>query len=386
MMAAARCRLLLRSYWSIGVAIFALVAVSGCAGEKYSANRIPDWLAAAPRDNPQTIDLSRLAKTSPPSDIIDYGDVVEVTIAAGLDEKEKVTIPVRVNEEGQGVLPLIGPIQLAGLDPITAEAAISETCIQRDLYRSPHVTVTMKRQRTNRVMVVGAVEKPGIYQLPRNASDLLAALTAAGSLSKEAGSTVEIRNPRRKGGIAAGGDRIASKDNGDIERASGNRMSRGEADANGVIQTEDDEDSETIHVNLVSAARKGNGGYLVADGAVVNVEKRDPEPLHVLGLVYKPDRYEFPIAEDVRVLDAIALAGGVNNPVADKVYIIRKVPGKKDTKLIEASISKAKRDKADNPILAPGDIVSVEQTPSTVLVMILLRLNLSVGGAIPLIP
>ncbi len=95
------------------------------------------------------------------------------------------------------------------------------------------------------------------------------------------------------------------------------------------------------------------------------VERRDPKPIHVLGLVKKPDRYEFPVAEDLRLLDAIALASGTNNPLADKVYIIRNTPESEEPTLIEASIKKAKRNGRADLRLAPGDIVSVEQTPTT---------------------
>ena len=43
---------------------------------------------------------------------------------------------------------------------------------------------------------------------------------------------------------------------------------------------------------------------------MVMVEKRDPLPVHVIGLVAKPGQITLPANQDLHLLDAIALAGG----------------------------------------------------------------------------
>ena len=122
----------------------------------------------------------------------------------------------------------------------------------------------------------------------------------------------------------------------------------------------------------------------MADGAVVRVEKRDPEPLHVMGLVKKPNRYDFPIAEDLRVTDAIALAGGTSQTVCNKIYVIRRKANGSDTAVIEVSLREAKRNSAANLRLAPGDVVSVEQTPATVMMEALNIVRFGISGALPI--
>jgi polysaccharide export outer membrane protein len=264
-------------------------------------------------------------------------------------------------------------VHLAGLELAEAEAAITAAAIQRNLYKNPNITVTMKHQRVNHVTVVGAVKEPGVHLIPRGQSDLLAALVAAGGLAENAGTNVEIRNPLREtrppdriastaGGVNPVGHSIPGRETGNIAPAQ----------------------RSSIKVDLVSATKAGTGGYVVEDGAVVMVEKRDPEPVHVLGLVQKPNRYEFPIGEDLRLTDAVALAGGVSSPVANKIFVIRKKPDSAQTAIVEVKLSDAKRDAKYNLLLSPGDAVSVEQTPMTVLIDTMRIINFGFGASLPL--
>lgn len=322
---------------------------------------------AVSRNNPHTLDLTKLAMNAPPNEVIERGDVIEVTIAAGLGEKDTVKFPVRISDDGTAPLPVIGSVAIAGLDPASAEAAIVSACIQRDLYRSPTVAVTMKEQRMNRITIVGGVKSPGIYELPRKSSDLLAAIVKAGSLSEDAGTNVEIRNPGRT-------PQPVSPSIAQISLGDGHSVPVSRPSGPAVVQ-----------IDLISAVKEGGKSYYVEDGGVINVERRDPEPLFVQGLVRKPDRYEFPKSQDVRVLEAISLAGGESNPVADKIFVIRKVPGASETAIIELSMKQAKRNAADNILLSPGDIVSVEQTAGTVMIDVLRTVGFTIGGSVPLL-
>jgi polysaccharide export outer membrane protein len=72
-----------------------------------------------------------------------------------------------------------------------------------------------------------------------------------------------------------------------------------------------------------------------------------------------------PVNKPIYVLDAIALAGERSNPWADKIIVKRHVAGETDPIVIETSLSDAKHDDASNIRLAPGDVVSVEETPQT---------------------
>ncbi len=84
------------------------------------------------------------------------------------------------------------------------------------------------------------------------------------------------------------------------------------------------------------------------------VDRRNSEFFQVLGLVNCPNLYELPVNQDLRVLDAIAVAEGVSVPVADRVQIIRRVPGESTSATIEVSIKEAMRNENENLRIAAG--------------------------------
>jgi polysaccharide biosynthesis/export protein len=340
----------------------------GCGGGRlYHATNLPVEFLAPQTDNAQTVDLSRLATFSVSSELIDRGDVLEVTIETGYGVERGNTTPVRVADDGTAHVPLVGKVPVAGLELEAAEQAISSVAVQRGVFRSPSVTVVMKRQRSNKVTVLGAVESPGVYELPRASSYLLAAIVEAEGLSKDAGTDVEIRRPARTI-IMAAAEPAPSNFGGPAPQP----------------QTTTRPATST-RINLVEAAEQGNGGLYLEDGDVVMVEKRDPQPIHVIGLVNKAGQFELPTNQDLHLLDVVALAGGTSSQVADKIHVIRRVPGQPEPVVIEVSLGEAKRQGKGNLRMAPGDVVSVEQTPATVVLGALnnfVRFGLS--GTIPL--
>jgi polysaccharide export outer membrane protein len=90
------------------------------------------------------------------------------------------------------------------------------------------------------------------------------------------------------------------------------------------------------------------------------------------------------VNHELRVFGALAMAGGLSQKIADKVYVIRNSPDGHGAVVIEVSLRAAKRNAAENLRLAPGDIVSVEQTPLTVMMDIINIIRFGVGANIPL--
>jgi polysaccharide export outer membrane protein len=113
------------------------------------------------------------------------------------------------------------------------------------------------------------------------------------------------------------------------------------------------------------------------------VRPQEKRVIHVAGLVNTPNQFELPPDQDVRVLDAVAMAGGLKSPVADKIYIIRQMEEMSEPAVIEVSISRAKKNGNENLRLASGDLISVESTVMTNSVEALstfFRVGLSLGG------
>jgi polysaccharide export outer membrane protein len=301
------------------------------------------------------------------------------------------TAPVRVSDDGTANVPLVGKVYVAGLELEGAEQAISNAGVERGVFRDPHVTVTMHTQRINRITVIGAVEKPGVYEIPRGSSSLLAALVSAGGLSKEAGTVVELRRPARAAGPTGafnsggfGGNQAGNPIPAQQAAFQQPGAPGGQFGPPGQPPPAQMVPASSRRINLVAAAEEGSNGFFLDDGDVVMVEKRDPEPVQVIGLVSKAGQYELPVNQDLRVLDALAMAGGWSSPVADKVYVIRNMPGRAEPVVIEVSISEAKRHGKGNLLLGPGDIVSVEQTPATIFLDALTRfLHFGLDGTVP---
>ncbi len=332
------------------VGLLIVACFSGCAtSNAYKAETLPDGLRVPAQANSQTADLSRLASSTVGSDRIGSGDVLEVSIAASLSNEDTLKIPARVDDEGIAHLPDIGEVPIGGLELTAAEAVITEACIRSGQYRTPYVTVTMKQKKLNYVTVMGAVNKPGEYPIPAEGSTLLAALVAADGLADDAGTYVEVRMPA--------GSNVASQ----TQVAGTQIVPAGHT----VVAMK--QGLQAYRVDLASLNQSESSNRPIPDRGVVMVEKRDPAPVQVIGLVRKQGKQDYPVGRDIRLLDAVSQAGGLSSGFADKVLVIRQVAGDDNPAVIKVSYSKAKRSAASNLRLAPGDVVSVEYTPATVL-------------------
>ncbi len=341
------------------VALAGVVAASGCSSGMYRAAGLPKEYSAPPAVNVEAIELAGLAGLSESFDAIQPGDVLEVTMVADFAKLTTTTTPVRVADDGTVTIPWIGPVRVGGMTAEEAERLVVAESKARGIFRTPCVTVTMKEQRKNKVLVVGAVKKPGMYDLPRGSSSLLAALVAAEGLSKEAGVEVEIR----RGAVRSGPGAIP----GAAPRLASDRGVGGQS-----VSYQEPEPAfpglpATLTVNLAEAARNRRASYSLEDGDVVHVAKRTLKPIYVQGLVRKSGEFEYPVNQELRLLDALALAGGISNPVADQVLVIRQVSDRPGPVNVACSVQEAKAGR-DNLRLAPGDTVMVEQNAATALV------------------
>ena len=325
-------------------------SVSACQSTAYVAEKLPAELIAPPPIHKDEIDLSRL--TGPPArnDVIQPGDLLEVSVTTGIEDHTAPLWPVRVSKTGMVVVPIVGQVPVGGLSFTDAEQRIRDASIGRQKYVAPNVSVSLKQRRTNVVTVVGAVNNPGAYELPVAGSDLLAAIVAAEGLGEDAGTLIEVVHPpvgpRLGSGEDHGGQREAQLASYAASRQDNSQSSRSRIDIT------DDNLASSIHNRL-------------HDGSVVEVLPRPRRVIKVIGLVNKPDEFEIPIDQEVRLLDALAMSGGRKMEIADRVKIIRAIPGTGEFVTIGASVRRAKQDSQANLVLSSNDVVSVEETPVT---------------------
>ena len=361
----------------LGLLAIICLLLTGCHGANHYyaessvfGKKLPANMRLVERPKTHSVDMTRLAGGAGDSDTINTGDVLEVKIAAGLSEKDQATMGARVSDEGTISLPEIGLVNVVGIEPSGAESLIRAAAISKGLYiNSPSVTVRVTDRRMNMVRVMGAVKLPGTYKLPPNSSDVVSALAAAQGLAEDAGEKIKVRNPVTR----TRGERPAIAGDPTSPYSNVSSTTNDPATTNGGM--------ESYSIDLISAAESGEGHYNVADGGVIMVEKRDPETINVQGLVKLPNRYEIPLGEDLYLLDAIALAGGISNQLANKIYVKRKpVPGQ-DPTVIEVSYRAATHSTDSNVLLGPGDVIKVAHTPATVLMEVLNIIRFGINGS-----
>ena len=358
---------------------------SGCRTAMYQANSLPQEFRAQPNPGDVTVNMARMTGRGYDNSLIGPDDLLNVTIVTGRDDEKVEPIALRVAKNGTLDVSPIGPVHVGNLDPIDASEEIAKAAVERGIYTQPNVTVDFKKKAVNHVTVLGAVNEPGLHKIPRNSSDVVSAIALAGGLTEEAGTEVEII--RHQASQQANYTRFAensvnvpdtSKGNHEIELAAYSTLSEQTAQSlpNNLANAPISQRIDLAQLN----GRHAQADYRLDDRDVVMVNPRVKRSIHVGGLVTTPGQFELPRTEDVRLLDAIAMAGGSSSMVADKVYIIRPMKGRPQPLVIQASMQRAKHDGRENLILAEGDMVSIEQTPATAVFDTLSKLfNLTIG-------
>lgn len=117
---------------------------------RFLANRIaPVFLVACVTVTPVLSDGSRLA----------VGDVVGVTV----DGEKEFTKPYQINPEGCIALPMVGPVEIKGLN--TSDAAAVVTRALAKVLVNPQVTVTFIERGKMQVFIVGQVTRRGLIEI-----------------------------------------------------------------------------------------------------------------------------------------------------------------------------------------------------------------------------
>lgn len=187
-----RTRLLALSLIRFLTSLLSVLLGGGCAA---APSRIVLPQAETPAASTE-VNQALAAASVPAAPAADYHigpeDVVQITLFSISEAEEKVmprTLEVRVNQQGLIKLPLLGEIPAGGLT-VSALEQILQGQYDKYLY-DPQVGVLVKEYNSQRVSILGTVQKPGVYQLsgPKTLVDMLA---LAGGVSGGAGSQVHV--------------------------------------------------------------------------------------------------------------------------------------------------------------------------------------------------
>jgi polysaccharide export outer membrane protein len=109
-------------------------------------------------------------------------DILEISVY----QEDDLTKLARVSNSGKISYPLLGQVEVGGLTVEEVEEKI-RVGLEADYLVNPQVTVFIKEYNAKKISVIGAVNKPGNYNIPQNRKlTLMEAIATAGGFSEVA--------------------------------------------------------------------------------------------------------------------------------------------------------------------------------------------------------
>ena len=206
-------------------------------------------------------------------------DLLEITVL-GVQEISKLV--VRVSEESRITLPLLGEVEVGNLSKFEVEKKLTALAGEKIVLK-PQVTVHILEYRSRRVSVVGAVEKPGPFEL-LGRQTVLAAISDAGGLTRDAGEEIIIIRQLPEGA------------------------------------------GTSIRISIDGLFIKGDPklNVVLEPGDVINVPVDKAVPIYVFGQVRNPGALQVKRSSLPTLTQAIAQAGGFTDRANRKKVQIRR--------------------------------------------------------------
>jgi polysaccharide export outer membrane protein len=250
-------------------------------------------------------------------------DLVQVTVYNIPEADARVTpraVILRVSQEGAIVLPLVGEVTVTG--KTTAEVEQELKTRYAKYIRTPQVGVMVTEYR-QRASVMGAVQKPGVFELmgPMTVIDMVA---QAGGITDKAGHQVLLyrKEPdgRRETAVI---DLIVL--------------------ANPMGQVADSKDAAMVNIPVKA-------------GDVINVPQAGM--FFVDGAIRRPGSY--PLSRSYTLTQALATAGGADPELADyaTISIFRRY-GPNNVQAITVDLENVMAQKTEDPKLQSDDVIIV---------------------------
>lgn len=275
--------------------------------------------------------ISRLAQASDLKQgeyTIGTGDLLGIEVF----DVPELSRDVRVNDTGYISLPLMpAKVRATGLTPYQLQDKLAELLQTNGLVSTPEVTVSIKEQHSQPITVIGSIKTPMVIQATHSIT-LLQALSQAGGIADDAGSTVIVTRPASE---------VADPDNPGFTKTSGS--------------------SQTFTINLADVLESGDARFNIplAGGDVVSVPRAGI--IYVVGAVQKPGGFLLQNDLDrMTMLKMLSLAGGTTNTAKVKnAVILRKNPDTGQRDQVPVDVGKVMHLKSPDLQLQANDILFV---------------------------
>jgi len=248
--------------------------------------------------------------------VIGSEDLLEINVF----EQPDLDRTVRVSGDGTIRIPLVGVIPVAGLTVQEAEKKLRDLLEEKYL-TDPQVSVFVKEYGSKKVSVIGAVGKPGVYEMlgPRT---LMQVLSQAGGLTENAGAELYV-------------------------------LRAGEAGK---------EERLPVRVGDLMANRMPGLNIAIEPGDVVSVPLDRMVYVYVDGAVKTPGRIEQLASRPITLLQAIAKAGGTTERADVKGVQVLRRNGDAPQEVLEVNLKRVRAGRSPDILLLDGDIVVVAET------------------------
>ncbi len=241
------------------------------------------------------------------------GDVIEVTVF-GIEELKLKELTL--DSEGVISLPFINDIQLIGLTPRESEIRIA-TLYEASVMKNPQVSVSVKEYRSQFINVLGAVFKPGTYQLTRRTYLVDALAMAGGFLTEKAESKAFIHRAEPS--------------------------------------------KETIEIDIFQLLEQGDASLNVPvyAGDVISVPERIERYYYVLGDVNRGGAFEIKKGETITFSQALASAGGLMSTAKTSKTSVMRQQADGGSIQIPMDAKKVLRGQSEDILITQNDVVFV---------------------------
>lgn len=290
--------------------------------------------------------LRRSLTSETESDTSDYRIGAQDLLEIKVFEAPDLNRSLRVSAKGDISLPLLGSVQAATLTAQELEALLEYKL--HKYMKDPHVDVLVSSVESHPISVVGAVKKPGVFQV-RGPKTVLEMLSLAEGLADDAGDDVLVMR-------GAGWDLTDSRAENHVPSASEAAPTPNAPERKDQQQGNE----ETVRVNLKNLLENGDArlNVPVRPGDIVKVPRAGV--VYVVGEVKKPGGFVLKSNEELTVLKAMALAEGLTlTAVKDQARIIRTDAASGEKKEIPINLGKILDGKTSDPALQAADIVFI---------------------------
>jgi polysaccharide biosynthesis/export protein len=280
------------------------------------------------------------------------GDVIDVRVFG----RPEMSRDARIDSKGRIRLPFIEELQAACL----TELQLADLIVERykKYLRDPQVDVMIKDYRSQPVAVIGAIARPGQFQLQRRVR-LLELLSHAGGPNNIAGNSVHIIHSDEFDPCAPRKQTVAPADGNEAASVTAH--------------------FSTIRLRDLLAGKQEANPY-VQPGDIVSIP--DADQFFVTGAVVKPGA--FPLNTKMTLTQAIALAGGVNlEGSRSRVRIVRQLPNSDQRNETVHNVDAILRRKAQDVALLPNDIIEVPGSTTRVAARSLLGTGINMLNTLP---